>query len=187
MDYYKKYVIYKLKKYLNMDGYAYEKDGLYFNYDKKLISENGRHIINLDITNLDNLDIFDEYFEKNCEKIWMDIEYFRKIHNELDAKMNIYLDAIEKVRYEIKNITKSVQKICNNKELSQQYLLKNREKLSEFKNVLIWSNEHQAWWRSNGRGYTNQLSEAGIYDINDAWSKVAHCGPEKAIIIQSVD
>ena len=27
----------------------------------------------------------------------------------------------------------------------------------------IWSNEHQAWWRPNERGYTGLLHEAGRY------------------------
>ncbi len=27
----------------------------------------------------------------------------------------------------------------------------------------IWSNEHQAWWRSNQNGYTQNRKKAGIY------------------------
>jgi hypothetical protein len=27
----------------------------------------------------------------------------------------------------------------------------------------LWSHEHAAWWRPNGQGYTEQLSEAGSY------------------------
>ena len=30
---------------------------------------------------------------------------------------------------------------------------------------LVWSNEHGAWWRGDGRGYTRVLNEAG------RWSK----------------
>lgn len=30
--------------------------------------------------------------------------------------------------------------------------------------VLIWSEEHGAWWRANQWGYTNAIAEAGRYD-----------------------
>lgn len=33
---------------------------------------------------------------------------------------------------------------------------------------LIWSNEHRAWWRPNGRGYTSDLAAAGRYSREDA-------------------
>lgn len=35
---------------------------------------------------------------------------------------------------------------------------------------LIWSNEHRAWWRQNGCGYTVHVSEAGRYDRDEALS-----------------
>lgn len=28
---------------------------------------------------------------------------------------------------------------------------------------LVWSNEHRAWWRANGQGYTTSIEHAGIY------------------------
>lgn len=28
---------------------------------------------------------------------------------------------------------------------------------------VIWSNEHQAWWRPNEVGYADNLAEAGVY------------------------
>lgn len=28
---------------------------------------------------------------------------------------------------------------------------------------LIWSEEHHAWWKPNGWGYTSQMREAGRY------------------------
>lgn len=34
--------------------------------------------------------------------------------------------------------------------------------------VLIWSNEHKAWWKPNECGYTNKRSEAGTYSIATA-------------------
>lgn len=72
------------------------------------------------------------------------------------------------------------------KSLTQQHLLRHPQKLERFDKVIIWSNEHRAWWRPNGRGYTTVKSEAGIYNIGDAWNRVSGCGPEKRIVLQSV-
>jgi hypothetical protein len=36
------------------------------------------------------------------------------------------------------------------------------------KAYLVWSNEHQAWWRPNERGYTTNLSAAGVYSHREA-------------------
>lgn len=33
---------------------------------------------------------------------------------------------------------------------------------------LIWSNEHNAWWRPNGNGYTKSIEEAGRYTFERA-------------------
>lgn len=33
---------------------------------------------------------------------------------------------------------------------------------------LIWSNEHNAWWKYNGRGYTTDLGDAGLYEEDEA-------------------
>jgi hypothetical protein len=33
---------------------------------------------------------------------------------------------------------------------------------------VIWSFEHDAWWRPGGWGYTNHLAEAGRYTADDA-------------------
>lgn len=33
---------------------------------------------------------------------------------------------------------------------------------------LIWSHEHQMWWRENREGYTVHMHEAGVYDWKDA-------------------
>lgn len=33
---------------------------------------------------------------------------------------------------------------------------------------LIWSNEHNAWWRPDGKGYTRVIENAGRYSREDA-------------------
>lgn len=38
----------------------------------------------------------------------------------------------------------------------------------EEKLYLIWSHEHQLWWRENSRGYTNSIIDAGIYSEDEA-------------------
>lgn len=34
--------------------------------------------------------------------------------------------------------------------------------------VLIWSIEHNAWWRANSHGYTRDLADAGVYLYSEA-------------------
>lgn len=36
---------------------------------------------------------------------------------------------------------------------------------------LVWSHEHGAWWRPNGRGYTTDINRAGRYTREEA---IAH-------------
>lgn len=33
---------------------------------------------------------------------------------------------------------------------------------------VIWSIEHQAWWRANSHGYADSLVDAGVYDEAEA-------------------
>lgn len=33
---------------------------------------------------------------------------------------------------------------------------------------LVWSNEHRAWWREHGCGYTHDVKQAGRYDFDEA-------------------
>lgn len=47
--------------------------------------------------------------------------------------------------------------------------------------VYIRSGQWGAYWGANRCGYTNDKSQAGIYDINDAWKAVSHVGLEKQI------
>lgn len=51
----------------------------------------------------------------------------------------------------------------------------------EGKKVRIWSNEHEAYWRADGAGYTADGLEAGVYDFADAFAHTRHCDPEKRI------
>lgn len=47
--------------------------------------------------------------------------------------------------------------------------------------VRIYSGEHALYWRAEGAGYTQNRKEAGLYEFEDAWDRVSHCGPEKKI------
>lgn len=40
--------------------------------------------------------------------------------------------------------------------------------MSKPEHYLIWSNEHQAWWRAESRGYTTLLQQAGRYSFDEA-------------------
>lgn len=37
-------------------------------------------------------------------------------------------------------------------------------------NWIIWSNEHDAWWRANHNGYTSLQADAGVYSYEEAVS-----------------
>jgi hypothetical protein len=55
------------------------------------------------------------------------------------------------------------------------------------KGWLIWSNEHNAWWRPNAYGYTENIEEAGRYILSDARK---HCyqpegGATKEVVVPS--
>jgi hypothetical protein len=69
--------------------------------------------------------------------------------------------------------------------LTQQHLKNNPEKLARFNKVIIRSGQWGYWWRANGAGYTGRIEEAGIYEVNDAWLSVKHCGPEKKIVLHA--
>lgn len=50
--------------------------------------------------------------------------------------------------------------------------------------VVIWSEEHRAYWRPGAAGYTHHIEKAGRYTLADAKSHTSHCGPEKGIRIR---
>lgn len=52
---------------------------------------------------------------------------------------------------------------------------------------LVWSIEHNAWWRQNGAGYTKNRIEAGRFTLKEALEHVRsgdYIGhePEEAIV-----
>lgn len=51
---------------------------------------------------------------------------------------------------------------------------------------LIWSGEHNAYWRPGAAGYTVRASGAGIYTRTNAEALTSHCGPEKKIEFEPV-
>lgn len=40
--------------------------------------------------------------------------------------------------------------------------------------VMIYSNEHGAWWRPNYCGYTQYKDKAGIFELEDALKRYPH-------------
>lgn len=48
---------------------------------------------------------------------------------------------------------------------------------------LVWSNQHQQWWRPAGRGYTGYIEEAGRYERADADRIVADATCDGHLVI----
>jgi hypothetical protein len=51
--------------------------------------------------------------------------------------------------------------------------------------VLIWSDEHRAWWKPTANGYTDDRDEAGRWWLKDAWLQTKHCDPSKRIMFET--
>lgn len=67
-----------------------------------------------------------------------------------------------------------------------EYLIENKEDREKFFSVgrfWIWSSQWGAWWRPDGKGYSESINDAGIYEKDDVWIRVCHVGPEKRIVI----
>ena len=47
--------------------------------------------------------------------------------------------------------------------------------------VVIWSDEHHAYFRSEALGYTTELDQAGVFEFGDAYARTKHTGAEKKI------
>jgi hypothetical protein len=52
---------------------------------------------------------------------------------------------------------------------------------------LVWSNEHQAWWRGGHRGYTSSIEEAGRYERSDAEGIVAGATLDGLLTVRRTD
>jgi hypothetical protein len=50
--------------------------------------------------------------------------------------------------------------------------------------VRIWSDEHGAYWREGGCGYTIHAPGAWLLPLSEAERQTAHCGPEKKIVLE---
>ena len=52
--------------------------------------------------------------------------------------------------------------------------------------VFIWSDEHNAYWRPNGAGYTVRIGGAGLYDRAEAENILRGVNPEKRLVIEEI-
>jgi hypothetical protein len=52
---------------------------------------------------------------------------------------------------------------------------------------VIWSGEHNAYWRPEACGYTSDIKQAGRFMIADANAWARHCGQEKQLEIRPID
>lgn len=55
---------------------------------------------------------------------------------------------------------------------------------------LVWSNEHQAWWRAGDHGYTIKVHEAGRYTLEDAIERcqnVDEMGRPEEVVVPAPD
>ena len=52
---------------------------------------------------------------------------------------------------------------------------------------LIWSNEHQAWWRAASCGYTIELLGAGLYEPAEADTIVRSAAPRDEESMDAVE
>ena len=52
--------------------------------------------------------------------------------------------------------------------------------------VVIWSGEHNGFWRPSGMGYTSDLMQAGRFPFEDAFKRTAGAGPEKKLKFEVV-
>jgi hypothetical protein len=69
-----------------------------------------------------------------------------------------------------------------------EFLLKNPTTQPKF---LIWSREHQAYWKAGRNGYTKNADEAGVYSLREGleicqnaheWVNLTVHGPEETLL-----
>lgn len=56
--------------------------------------------------------------------------------------------------------------------------------LGDLRFVLLWSDEHRAWWRPDGMGYTRRVEEAGLYDPDTVVQRWLHGGSEFVHVVR---
>jgi len=71
----------------------------------------------------------------------------------------------------------------SNKYFTLQELKRSKKKRELLSRVYVWSGEWQYYWRPDGKGYTSNKLEAGIYPFEEAWGRVSRLGKEKKIIL----
>lgn len=49
---------------------------------------------------------------------------------------------------------------------------------------LIWSSEHQSYWRAHGHGYVTADYDAGRFTLAEAFRRTKHCDPSKGIMFE---
>lgn len=70
------------------------------------------------------------------------------------------------------------------KELSPQRLKELKDKYP-YALCQIYSNEHQAYWRSGAKGYTQMERYTGFYTLRQADEIVGGCGKEKQLVFRA--
>ena len=114
--------------------------------------------------------------------MWCRIKHYSDAYIEVKAKRDSQYD---KVVFEGREMKRHVA----------IYMKEHKDWLEEMeafvssnkgKRVYIWSGQWGAYWRPNRCGYTNKISDVGVYDIDEAWNAVSHCGLEKKISLQLI-
>lgn len=113
----------------------------------------------------------------NYRSLYTDTPY-----HELRARRtpheDIYLfEGKEKKRY----VIESILKYREWREMMEKLVCDNLGR-----QVRIYSGEHMQYWMPGYCGYTCDIRYAGIYDINEAWGRVMHCGAEKQITFELI-
>lgn len=96
------------------------------------------------------------------------------------VKHNLTTPVFECPSFVIRNSTANEPQVVTLEEMKTDNELYNAAIRISAK-VLIWSGEHEAYWREGCCGYTDQKSQAGVYVFEDAYDATKHCDPSKRI------
>jgi len=117
-------------------------------------------------------------------------KFLQEKYFDFDKLNFIDIRAIRKPEFDMflfEGQVKSINQIYNITEYRNW--LHNMEKMvseNKGKMVYIWSGQWNAYWGSNGSGYTTKANDIGVYDIEDAWRRVSHVGIEKRISFEFI-